>query len=258
MATRPLLHDQSEGYEHLVQLYGSDDRSLVENVGEFLREGLRRGDGLLVVATAEHNEAFIQYLKTESGYSRATLEGRLVFRDAAATLALCLVDGKPDQVAFERAVGEAMREVRERVGHSGLRAYGEMVGILWEEGRVGEAVQLETYWNTLLSVHRFSLFCAYPIDILDPAVERGALGAVLCTHTHLTPCHTDLERAVSRAMNEVLGARVESLRHMASVPEHRSGTEIPRAEALILWLRSSFPDQAEEILDRARAYVKAA
>ncbi|MEA2724113.1 MAG: hypothetical protein QOH59_1884, partial [Gemmatimonadales bacterium] len=41
------LLDQVDPEEHLVQLYGKDDRLLTRNISRFLAEGLRRGDGLL-------------------------------------------------------------------------------------------------------------------------------------------------------------------------------------------------------------------
>ena len=40
------LLDRLEPEEHVVQLYGDDDRLLTQNVGRFLSEGLKRGDGL--------------------------------------------------------------------------------------------------------------------------------------------------------------------------------------------------------------------
>jgi hypothetical protein len=39
---------------HLVQLYQADERFLIRNVSRYLWEGLKHGDGLVVVATAAH------------------------------------------------------------------------------------------------------------------------------------------------------------------------------------------------------------
>jgi hypothetical protein len=41
----------AEPGEHVVQLYGGDDQRLTRNVSRYLAEGLRRGDGLVVIAT---------------------------------------------------------------------------------------------------------------------------------------------------------------------------------------------------------------
>ncbi len=60
MSSCPELLDGIESEEHVVQLYGNDDRLLTQNVGRFLSEGLKRGDGILVIATcstAAHSAA---------------------------------------------------------------------------------------------------------------------------------------------------------------------------------------------------------
>ena len=87
--------DQPRPEEHFVQLYGRDDRLLTRNVSRYLSEGLRRGEGLLVVATAEHRGTLVRHLTEERGYARAVLEGRLVFLDAETTLNRFLVGGEP-------------------------------------------------------------------------------------------------------------------------------------------------------------------
>ena len=51
MASWAELLSGAEPGEHVVQLYGDDDRLLSRNVGRYLAEGLRRGDGLVVIAT---------------------------------------------------------------------------------------------------------------------------------------------------------------------------------------------------------------
>jgi hypothetical protein len=45
MSSCPELLDAIGSEEHVVQLYGTDDRLLTQNVGRFLSEGLKRGDG---------------------------------------------------------------------------------------------------------------------------------------------------------------------------------------------------------------------
>jgi hypothetical protein len=47
---------------HFVQLYDGDRAALAENAGQYLWEGLRRGEGVLVIATAENHESFARRL----------------------------------------------------------------------------------------------------------------------------------------------------------------------------------------------------
>ena len=50
---------------HVVQLYDkSEPQSLVANVRRYLGEGLRRGEGALVIATPEHRDLFWRELET--------------------------------------------------------------------------------------------------------------------------------------------------------------------------------------------------
>jgi DcmR-like sensory protein len=254
MSSSAELLDHPEPEGHFVQLYGKDDRALARNVGRYLSEGLRRGDGLLVIATAEHRGMLVRHLKQERAYSRAVLEGRLVFLDAAATLKRFMVDGEPDQGRFESVVGEALRSVQARAGHTGVRAYGEMVGLLWTAGQYSAAVRLEELWNEVLEANSISLFCAYPIDVFGPEFHLASVDALLCAHTHVVPADNALEGALNKAMDEVLGTRVDGLRRLIQANYRPAWAVLPKAEAMILWLRNNLPGSAEVILARARVY----
>jgi hypothetical protein len=250
------LLDQPEPEGHFVQLYGKDDRSLTKNVARYLSEGLRRGDGILVIATAEHRGMLVRKLKDERAYPRAVLEGRLVFLDAAATLTRFMVDGEPDRGRFESVVGEALRGVKLRAVHTGVRAYGEMVGLLWIGGEHAAAARLEQFWNQLLEASTVSLFCAYPIDVFGPEFALASVDPLLCAHTHLVPADAALEGALNRAMDEVLGERVVGLRNLIQTNYRPAWAVLPRPEAMILWLRNNLSGSADEIIARARAYYQ--
>lgn len=249
-----LDHVDPEG--HLVQLYGKDDRLLIRNISRFMAEGLRRGDGLLAIASPEHSGSVARHLRQERGYSQAVLEGRLVFLDAQATLDRLMVDGQPNRELLDAVVGDALKGVQARAGHTGIRAYGEMVGILWKTGQHGAAVRLEEYWNSLLHSGNISLFCAYPIDVFGEEFQAENVDALLCAHTHMVPIDDDLESALDRAMNEVLGERVADLRALTKANHRPSWGEVPRSEAMILWLRTNLPGSASEILGLARQYYQ--
>ena len=250
------LLDNPERQGHLVQLYGKDDRLLSRNLARYLAEGLRRGDGLLVIATPEHSGSVARLLREDRAYSKAVLEGRLVFLDAQATLDRFMVDELPDRDLFESVIGEALQGVRQRAGHTGVRAYGEMVGLLWKAGRFSAAVQLEEYWNDLLESSDTSLFCAYPIDVFGEEFRVETVDSVLCAHTHLLPVDDALESALNRAMEEVLGARMARLRGLIKANYRPSWGVVPKSEAIILWLRNNLPGSAGEILELAQRYYR--
>jgi len=256
MSSCPELLDRLQPEEHVVQLYGKDDRLLILNVGRFLSEGLRRGDGLLVIATAEHRSSLARQLRAARAYPKAVLEGRLVFLDAEATLGRFLVNGAPDLELFRRVVGETLQGVSGRAVHTSVRAYGEMVGLLWKAGNHAAAVSLEELWNELLKQSNVSLFCAYPIDIFCTDFHAERVDALLCNHTQLLPVDGALEEAVNRAMEEVLGRRLDNIRGLIRANHRPSWGKIPKAEALVLWLRNNLPGSADQIMARAQEYYQ--
>jgi hypothetical protein len=250
------LLDNVDPEAHLVQLYGKDDRLLTRNITRFLSEGLRRGDGLLTIASPEHSGSVARQLRQEPAYSKAVLEGRLVFLDTQATLDRMLVGGQPDRDLFDSVVGDALKGVQERAKHTGIRAYGEMVGLLWKAGQREAAIRLEGYWNSLLRSSNISLFCAYPIDVFAEEFHSENVDAVLCAHTHMVPIDDELESALTRAMDEVLGERVAALRALFKGNHRPAWGEVPRSESIILWLRNNLPGSANRIVSLARQYYQ--
>jgi MEDS: MEthanogen/methylotroph, DcmR Sensory domain len=245
---------------HFVQLYKADPSALTRNVCRYLGEGLRRGEGLFVIVTPEHRELFSRHLESQGADVEALRAGRrLVFADAQETLARFLVAGNPDWRLFEKTVLAAMREVAPGEGAEGLRAYGEMVGVLWTAGQFAAAIRLEHLWNRLLEQIPFSLYCAYAIDVFGTEYETGRLESVLCAHTHLVPAQPDgtLEAALNRSIDEILGPQADELRMLIRNHHRPAWAVMPTAESMLLWLRKHLPDQADGIARRARQHYEA-
>lgn len=240
---------------HFVQLYEADELALIKNVGRYLWEGLRRGEGAMVIVTPEHGERFREELERLGGATGAYLSNRQLFLlDAEETLARFTVGGQPDWRRFEGAINEAMRQVHPAHVDAGLRAYGEMVGILWKARQFAAAIRLEQFWNKLLEQQSFSLYCAYAIDVFGKEFQVANLDSVLRTHTHLVPAQPNgnLEAALDLAMDEILGANANVLRVLIKEGNRTSWAVMPNAEALVLSLRQYVPGQADDILARAR------
>jgi MEDS: MEthanogen/methylotroph, DcmR Sensory domain len=145
---------------HVVQFYAHEEE-LAGQVAAYLL-GALRGDGVaVVIATAAHRRAFEGRL-TRAGIdlAAAARAGRYRALDAGDTVRALMTGGQPDRDAFDRVIGGLIR----RAGQQGrpVRAYGEMVALLWDAGLVNAAVQLEEMWNSLGVRHSFSLFCSYP------------------------------------------------------------------------------------------------
>jgi hypothetical protein len=258
--THELLGD-ARPHSHFVQLHDADDATvLLANIGRYLAEGLMRGEGGIVIATEAHRAALPAAVAKAGFAPEAALhDGRLVFLDAHETLDRLLVDGQPNPQRFADVVAASIRELSARTGRRGIRAYGEMVGVLWTAERYAAAIRLEELWNTFLGEGGFELFCAYPIDIFGKGFRPDDVDALLATHTHLLPAgNAALQHAVERAMDEVLGRRAHGVRELSSLQARPDWPALPSAEATILWLRANLPVYADEIVARARRYYRAA
>ena len=104
-----------------------------------------------------------------------------MFHDAAATLAQLMRDGCVDRYAFFEVSGDIVREAV-ATGRP-VRAYGEMVALLWEAGEVLAAIELETLWNELATEVPFSLYCAYRSDSVAGHEHADALQQVCDLHS---------------------------------------------------------------------------
>ncbi len=246
---------------HVVQFYEADQQTLASNVCHFLLAGLRKREGLVVVATAAHRSAFLAELQRLEGYPESAMAaGRLVFLDAQECLSTFLVAGRPDWARFENEVGTVLRDVRARAEQRGLRVYGEMVGLMWRAGQYSAAVRLEHFWNKLQDWIPFRLFCGYPIDVFADEFQIAGVDALLCAHSHLLPAgkQGQLQQAVDRAIEDVLGNRASGLRRLIRANFRPSWAQIPKGEATILWLRNNVPKDAGPILARARDLYQSA
>ncbi len=100
--------------------------------------------------------------------------------DAREAVSRFMVDGRPDGTGFERVIGGI---VRKAVGSGRpVRAYGEMVALLWDEGLVSAAIDVEALWNALGRRYPFSLFCTYPARSVAGDDEFDAFNEVCLLH----------------------------------------------------------------------------
>src|SRR3954470_17878514 len=132
-----------ELHRHAVQFY-DNEHFLAAAVADFFADGLALGQTVIVIATTSHREAFFHRLKTKGFDSDQLVErGQLVWLDARHTLANFMVQSVPDRQRFEQVVGTLVEDVVGRARPAKVRAYGEMVDLLWKDGNVEGALQLE-------------------------------------------------------------------------------------------------------------------
>jgi PAS domain S-box-containing protein len=152
-------------HRHVVQLY-ADDRFLVDVLSRFIAGAIAIGDAAVVIATKAHHEGLAQRLR-ERGIdtTKAISQGRYVLLDARETLSKLKVEGLVDEARVHDVIGGTLARVRNAAEgkESRVAVFGEMVALLWAEGKPQEAIRLEQLWNNLSQEYFFSLLCAYPI-----------------------------------------------------------------------------------------------
>ena len=171
---------------HVVQFY-EQSPYLIDRVSSFIAPGLKAGEAAIVIATSEHREMVgVQLGARGIDVIEMRKHGAYVDLDAAETMSKFMVDGQPDRKRFVEVIGGTITQVRPKARFPIVRAYGEMVALLWAQGRQDAAINLEELWNDLLGHHPFSLMCGYPIEGLgnpdSPTVQK-----MMATHTKAHP-----------------------------------------------------------------------
>ena len=103
--------------------------------------------------------------------------------DAADVLSRFMVDGWPDEERFAATVHGVLQQVQP--GRK-VRAFGEMVALLWARGEHGATVRLEHLWDDFCKANALALFCACPRigatrDLGESLAEVCALHSRLVT-----------------------------------------------------------------------------
>jgi hypothetical protein len=145
--------------DHVLQIYEDDDIFLDALTG-FVGGGINAGEALIVIATATHLEALHARLRSYAlNVNSLIAEHRYIPLNAEEILSGFMINDWPDETLFMETVSKLM----EKAGKNGrrIRAFGEMVAILWAQGNDGATIQLEHLWNKFAKQSRFCLFCAY-------------------------------------------------------------------------------------------------
>jgi hypothetical protein len=159
---------------HSVQFYKDDTFFFTESVAGFIKEGLQANDTVIIVATAHHREELQKVLTPEQ-----MAHDKLIFADAGELLAKFLVNDWPNDLRFKQVVGGMIAQACQ---HGSVRVFGEMVAILWAEGKAQAAIHLEELWNTLIAEQSFVLLCGYPVSKFSG--DNDSLKAISQLHNH--------------------------------------------------------------------------
>jgi hypothetical protein len=146
--------------QHILHTY-SDTDDLISTLFTFVDDGFKSNDAVLLISTSEHRQMLDDRLRQEGhNVFSLRLRDQYICIDALEMLAEFTINGKPDPLLFSYTVTDLVQRARRSRRH--VRAFGEMVAILWSDGNREGAIALEKLWNNYLDMEPFTLLCAYP------------------------------------------------------------------------------------------------
>src|ERR1700689_5142515 len=154
---------------HSAHFYSSD-ALLIPEIAQRLGTTLAAGGAAIVIAAAALRSGFEEQLRSRGlDLVRIAEQGRWRSLDAADTLAEFMIEGWPDAKRFASFIGSILDSLIRAIDPTAVSekplvaAYGEMVSVLWEEGKTGASIRLEELWNELARTRRFHLSCGWPL-----------------------------------------------------------------------------------------------
>jgi hypothetical protein len=173
MEIDPALGGRAPG--HVVHFYQSD-AALGATVARFLLAGWRTRQPLIILATRSHRDAIADSLRT---FGCDCDDPSFTFADAEETLASFMTGDELDPARFKLTAERLLAQSRRVV------FYGEMVDVLWRDGRAGAALKLEELWNDLAGGRSFSMLCGYAIERFSDPDQATGFDAICHLHEHV-------------------------------------------------------------------------
>jgi hypothetical protein len=151
--------------DHVVQIYDSEP-AFVDLLAEYVIDGLRRDETVILIATQEHLQVIEEKLRNlEFDLFNLKLLDKLIVEDAQVMLSKFMIGAWPDEILFRHVIGGILSRASKT--KRPIRAFGEMVVLLWSKGLRDATLQLEHLWNDLQQTQAFTLFCAYPRSVFS-------------------------------------------------------------------------------------------
>jgi PAS domain-containing protein len=179
-------------FSHVVQFY-ENDAFLVEKTAQFIGSALELGNSGIIIATKEHRDAVARALHRRGfDIDAAQKRGNYHALDAAKTLSQFMVEGRPNKQRFAAAIESLIvrANAAAKCENPCAAAFGEMVALLWAEGKQNEAIELEQLWNDLAQRVAFSLLCGYPMESFSRQTHRRDFASICAHHLEVIPAES--------------------------------------------------------------------
>ena len=177
------------------------ENSKVDLVTRFIKEGLLNGEAIIIIAKPALRKA-LKLKIDELNFDGHPLQeqNQIRFFDAEFLLSYLTFDGVLEESAFKENI--AIPLINPQSSYKKVRAFGEMVDILWKKNQHDLAIQLEGLWESVTSKQELSFLCAYSLDKLEPIAYDHALEQICKYNSHLIP-QKDLD-PIGEGMGETI------------------------------------------------------
>jgi hypothetical protein len=239
--------------DHIVQLY-QDQQFLNRAVCRFAAAAIANGEGVILVPTIAHWDAFRPRLESEGvDVKAAEKRGQLTIVNADNLLPTFMRDGMPDSPVFLGLAANVVSQARGDGRYPKVRWWGEMVNLLWERGDVAASMNLEDLFDKLAHEQDIAIFCSFLMDNFNGDVHARMLPRLSENHSHLIPVedYSRLERAVSEALRDAVGPDESRVLEDQLLSRYPGSFHMPRSQALLLALRQTLPLVADDVLQRS-------
>ena len=168
--------------DHVIQIYDNDEE-ILNSLENFIDSGINAGDSVVIIATDNHIDSLNKRLKKKHDLESLRTNDLYIPLSATDTLSKFMSVGWPNEKLFVDTISGIITRARGKDNRR-IRAYGEMVAILWSQGYNGATVQLEHLWNNLCKTETFCLFCAYPKSGFTQDIHQS-IGHICSMHTKI-------------------------------------------------------------------------
>ena len=171
-------------HHHEVGFY-STDRCFLDDLTQFIGAALKAGNAAIVVATGSHRDSLLPRLQAYGLDMGAAIEqGRYIALDAADMLSTFMVNGVPDPTRFVEGFGNLILTAgKAAMGIPHVRIFGECVHLLWAQGRVEAAIQLEKLGNQLAQTYNVDILCGYSLGNVQGGMDSHCFQRICAEHT---------------------------------------------------------------------------
>ena len=169
--------DSLASHRHDV-VFCSSDAVLIGAFSRFIAGALHEGSAVVGVVTAAHERSLQSSLEASGvDVALAIRHERYLPVNVSELLAKATVNGCPEPLRYLDAAGDLLTDVTRRATdhHARVAVCGEGVSILWSQGHIEAAIQLEHLWDKIAMTRQMNMLCTYPLAARDesvPAVRR--------------------------------------------------------------------------------------